>query len=72
MNPPSAGGGLLWVWMGMHFEIIIQYLLKVVGHKNQERVSLGLGSTRVESRHGDSHFWVIQRHEFIHVVCFLI
>jgi hypothetical protein len=42
------------------------------GHKNRDRILLGPGNAKVGSRHGDSHFWVIQHHEFIGVVCFLI
>jgi hypothetical protein len=57
---------------GHVFETIIQHLLQVAGHENRDKVSLGPGSARVGSRHGDSHFWVIRRHEFNGVVCFLI
>jgi hypothetical protein len=54
------------------YEKIYQHLLQVAGHKNQDRVSLGPGSARVGLKHGDNHFWVIRRHEFNGVVCFLI
>jgi hypothetical protein len=41
-------------------------------HKNCDEISLGLGSVRVRSRHGDNHFWVIRHHKFSGDVCFFI
>jgi hypothetical protein len=50
----------------------IQHLLQVVGHKNQDKVPLGLGSAKDRSRRGDNHFLVIRHHKFSGDVCFLI
>ena len=42
------------------------------GHEDWDKILLGPRSARVELECGDKHFWLIQCHEFIGAICFLI
>jgi hypothetical protein len=66
------GGGHSTVRPGMIFETKYRELIAGCRHKNRDEISQGPGSARVRLRHGDNHFWVIRRHKFNGVVCFLI
>jgi hypothetical protein len=56
----------------MIFETKCMELIAGCRHGNRNKISQGTGSARVRLRHGDSHFWVVQRHKFHGVFFFLI
>jgi hypothetical protein len=66
------GGGCSTVWLCTIFETHYRELIAGSRHENRDEIYQGLGSSRVGLRHGDSHFWVIRRHKFNGVFCFLI
>jgi hypothetical protein len=72
-NPPRARGrGTDRTTCGHGFRDKTVIIAGCRGHKNRDKILLGPGSARVGSEHGDSHFWVIRRHESSGDVCFLI
>jgi hypothetical protein len=57
---------------GMDYEAVSDIIAGCKGHKNRDKILLGPRSSRARLRHGDSHFWVIQCHEFSGDFRFLI